>query len=77
MPTGACTVAELEGLLDIVGAAATRLKKRLDLIYGQRKDDDGTKFGGLHETVLRFAQKHGPFSISCGTRLQREPPGSV
>ena len=77
MPTGACTVAELEVLLDIVGEAATRLKKRLDLIYGQRKDDDGRKFSGLHETVLPLCSKHGPFSISCGTRLQREPPGSV
>ena len=36
----------------MVGAAAVRLKRRLDLIYGQRKDDDGRKFCGLHETVL-------------------------
>jgi hypothetical protein len=36
----------------MVGAAAVKLKKRLDLIYGQRKDDDGRKFSGLHETVL-------------------------
>ena len=54
MPTGACTVAELEVLLDIV---ATRLKKRLDLIYGQRKDDDGRKFSGLHETVFPLCSK--------------------
>ncbi len=45
-------LAELEVLLDIVGTAATRLKKRLNLVYGQRKDDDGRKFSGLHETVL-------------------------
>ena len=57
MPTGACTVAELEVLLDIVGEAATRLKKRLDLIYGQRMDDDGRKFSGLHETVLPLCSK--------------------
>ena len=43
---------ELEVLLNMVGAAATRLKARLNLIYGQRKDDDGRKFSGLHETVL-------------------------
>jgi len=36
----------------MVGAAAAKLKKRLDLIYGQRKDDDGRRFSGLHETVL-------------------------
>ena len=36
----------------MVGTAAVRLKKRLDLIYGQRKDDDGRRFSGLHETVL-------------------------
>ena len=31
---------ELEVLLTLVGAAATRLKQRLDLIYGNRSDDD-------------------------------------
>jgi len=31
---------ELEELLAMVGAAATRLKQRLDLIYGNRSDDD-------------------------------------
>ena len=45
-------MAELEVLLNMVGAAAVKLKKRLDLIYGQRKDDDGRKFSGLHDTVL-------------------------
>ena len=36
---------ELEVLLTLVGAAATRLKQRLDLIYGNRSDnykDTGT-----------------------------------
>ena len=36
----------------MVGAAATRLKQRLDLIYGNRSDDEGRKFSGAHETVL-------------------------
>ena len=31
---------ELEVLLAMVGAAATRLKQRLDLIYGNQSDDD-------------------------------------
>ena len=31
---------ELTVLLAVVGAAATRLKQRLDLIYGNRSDDD-------------------------------------
>ena len=52
MPNGAFLLTELEVLLNIVGEAATRLKKRLDLLYGQRKDKDGRKFSGLHETVL-------------------------
>jgi len=43
---------ELEVCLNVVGAAATRLKSRLDMIYGTRLDDDGRKFSGLHETVL-------------------------
>jgi len=43
---------ELEVLLAMVGAAATRLKQRLDLIYGNRSDDNGRKFSGAHETVL-------------------------
>ena len=45
-------MAELEIILNMVGTAAVRLKKRLDLIYGQRKDDDGRRFSGLHETVM-------------------------
>ena len=45
-------LAELEVKLNMVGAAAVRLKRRLDLVYGQRKDAYGRKFSGLHETVL-------------------------
>jgi hypothetical protein len=36
----------------MVGEVATRLKKRLDLIYGSRKDTNGRMFSGAHETVL-------------------------
>ena len=36
----------------MVGAAATKLKARLNFIYGWRKDDYGRIFSGLHETVL-------------------------
>jgi hypothetical protein len=50
-------VAELEVLLNIVGEAATRLKRRLDMIYGQRTDEDGRKFSGLHETVLPLCSR--------------------
>ena len=52
MLNSAFLLTELEIHLNIVGEAATRLKKRLDLVYGQRKDKDGRKFSGLHETVL-------------------------
>jgi hypothetical protein len=45
-------VTELEVILNMVGTAAVRLKRRLDLIYGHRYDDDGRRFSGLHETVL-------------------------
>ena len=57
MTNRAFLVAELEVLLNIVGEAAKRLKKRLDLIYGQRTDDDRRKFSGLHETVLPLCSK--------------------
>ena len=36
----------------MAGEAATRLKKRLDLIYGSRKDNNERMFSGAHETVL-------------------------
>ena len=39
---------ELEVLLAMVGAAATRLKQRLDLIYVNRSDDNGRNFSGAH-----------------------------
>ena len=45
-------MAEVEVRLNIVGTAAVKLKKRLDLVYGWRKDDDGRLFCGLHETVV-------------------------
>ena len=77
MPSGAFLLAELEVLLNIVGEAATRLKKRLDLVYGQRKDKDGRKFSGLHETVLPLAQWRGPFSISCAKPVQGKSPRSA
>ena len=52
IPNVSFLLTELEVFLNIVDEAATRLKKRLDLVYGQQKDDDGRKFSGLHETVL-------------------------
>ena len=39
-------------MMRIIGSAATRLKQRLDMIYGMRTDDQGRKFIGVHETVL-------------------------
>ena len=57
MSNGAFLVTELEVLLNIVVEAATRLKKRLDLICGQQKDDDGRKFSGLNETELLLCTK--------------------
>jgi hypothetical protein len=50
-------LAELEVILNMVGAAATRLKARLDLIYGNRKDKNGRNFSGAHETVLPLCTK--------------------
>ena len=57
MPDYALLMTELEVLLNTVGAAATRLKARLNLIYGQRKGDDGRLFSGLHETILPLCCK--------------------
>ena len=51
------SVTELEVLLNIVDEAATRLKKRLDLIYGQRTHDYGRKFSSLHETVQQLCSR--------------------
>jgi len=41
----------------MVGAAATQLKARLDLIYGIRKDKNGRIFSGAHETLLPLCAK--------------------
>ena len=45
-------MAEIENVMKMIGFAATKLKGRLDMIYGDRFDDHGRKFIGLHETVL-------------------------
>ena len=71
MPTGACTVAELEVLLHIVREAATRLKKRLDLICWQRKDDNGRKFSGLQETVQLCSKTRSYFDQLRNTSSKR------
>ena len=39
----------------MVGAAATRLKARLDMIYAVQTDGDDRNFSGLHETLLPLA----------------------
>ena len=43
--------------MNIVGAAAAKLKKRLDMIYQQRSDADGRLFSGLHDTLLPMRSK--------------------
>jgi hypothetical protein len=48
---------ELERVMNIVGAAAAKIKKRLDMIYARRSDADGRKFSGLHDTLLPMASK--------------------
>ena len=48
-------VSEIEIILGTVGAAATRLKARLDLIYDVQTDGDDRNFSGLHETLLPLA----------------------
>ena len=45
-------MAEIENVVRMIGFAATRLKGRLDMIYGDRLDDHGRKFIGLHKTIL-------------------------
>ena len=40
-----------------VGAAAARLKDRLDMIYNVRSDEDGRSFSGLHDTLLPMSSK--------------------
>ncbi len=39
-------------MMRMVGSAATRLKQRLDMIYGTLTDYQGRKFIGVHETAL-------------------------
>ena len=77
MPSGAFLLAELEVLLNIVGEAATRLKKRLDLVYGQRKDKDGGSSVVSMRQYSLLAQWRGPFSISCAKHVQGKPPRSA
>ena len=48
---------ELEVVLSMVGAAATRLKARLNLIYDLRNESDRRTFSGLHKTVLPLCSK--------------------
>ena len=48
---------ELERAMHVVGAAAGKLKKRLDMIYTQRSDADGRVFSGLHDTLLPMGSK--------------------
>ena len=50
-----CT--ELERVMHIIGAAAAKLKKRLDMIYEVGLDASGRKFSGLHDTLLPMATK--------------------
>ena len=52
-------------VMNIIGAAATRLKARLDLIYEVREDGDGRVFSGLHETSSHFLPCQDPFFNSC------------
>ena len=44
-------MAEIENVMTLQ-LLLSRLKGRLDMIYGDRLDDHGRKFIGLHETVL-------------------------
>jgi hypothetical protein len=41
----------------MIGAAAAKLKKRLDMIYEVRSVSDGRIFSGLHDTLLPLASK--------------------
>ena len=43
--------------MSIIGAAAAKLKQRLDMIYAARSDDNGRIFSGLHDTLLPLAAK--------------------
>ena len=50
-------LADLESVLHMIGAAATKLRKRLDLNYKSTNDDLGRRFCGLHDTVLPLSSK--------------------
>ncbi len=60
---------DIEMVMNIIGAAAPRLKARLDLMYDSEvcEDGDGRLFSSLHETLLPlcsisrsvFQQLHG------------------
>ena len=43
--------------MNMIGAAAARLKERLDMNYGIESDDNGRLFSGLHNTLLPMASK--------------------
>ena len=45
-------MAEIENVMSMIGFAASRLKGRLDMMYGYQLDDHGRNVVGLHETVL-------------------------
>ena len=50
-------LADLEALLNMMGAAAAKLKKRVDLNYQTRNNDLKRKLCGLHNTVLPLCSK--------------------
>ena len=68
---------ELEIILNMIGAAATRLKKRVDLIYigGKKRRGEVIEplFCGLHEQCVHFRSA----TDSYGTQSQEEPPRGV
>ena len=43
--------------MNIVGAAAAKLKMRLDMIYSKKADAYGRVFSGLHDTLLPMGAK--------------------
>ena len=43
--------------MNMVGAAATMLKGRLDMIYDVQSKEDGRVFSGLHDTLLPMSSK--------------------
>ena len=51
------TNSEIERVMNMVGAAATMLKGRLDMIYDVQSTEDGRVFSGLHDTLLPMSSK--------------------